>query len=268
VNYPALRWAAEDCQLDGAAKPILLIIAYHADRDTGLCWVGQRRLAKEAGVSSKTVERWMVRLEDLGVLEVTERGRGPKPNCYRIAEGLVEGQAFGSGLVEGSATASNVIEGDMEAGEVIHNPAASADTMSAQGNRGGALVPTSGRASADIGAAEGALVPTLGNESADSHVPSTSGNAGKGLKQGSLRSREVHVLDDASSAADAAGVVEAREPPPAVIANLERLGLRSKPRSPAKLEQQPRSREEQLAYLERLAAEEKAKSGQEGTGSS
>jgi hypothetical protein len=74
------------------------------------------------------------------------------------------------------------------------------------------------------------------------------------------------VLDDASSAADAAGIVEAREPPPAVIANLDRLGLRSKPRSSAKPEQQPRSREEQLAYLERIAAEDaaKAKNGQEG----
>jgi hypothetical protein len=74
------------------------------------------------------------------------------------------------------------------------------------------------------------------------------------------------VLDDASSAADAAGVVEPREPPPAVIANLERLGLRSKPRPPAKPEQQPRSREEQLAILERIAAEDeaKAKNGQKG----
>jgi hypothetical protein len=71
------------------------------------------------------------------------------------------------------------------------------------------------------------------------------------------------VLDDA---ANAAGVVEAREPPPAVIANLERLGLRPKPGSPTKPEQQPRSREEQLAILERIAAEDeaKAKNGQEG----
>ena len=74
------------------------------------------------------------------------------------------------------------------------------------------------------------------------------------------------MLDDASSAADAAGVVEAREPPPSVVANLERLGLRPKPRPAPKPEQQPRSREEQLAYLERIAAEDeaKAKNGQEG----
>jgi hypothetical protein len=76
------------------------------------------------------------------------------------------------------------------------------------------------------------------------------------------------VLDDASSAAHAAGVVEAREPPPIdpkVLDELERRGLRTKPR-PAKPEQQPRSREEQLTYLERIAAEDeaKAKNGQEG----
>ena len=70
------------------------------------------------------------------------------------------------------------------------------------------------------------------------------------------------MLDDA---ANAAGVVEAREPPPAVIANLERLGLRPNPRSPTTPEQQPRSREEQLAILKRIAAEDeaKAKNGQE-----
>jgi len=48
--------------------------------------------------------------------------------------------------------------------------------------------------------------------------------------------------------------------------NLERLGLRPKPRSPAQPEQQPLSREEQLAILERIAAEDeaKARNSQEG----
>ena len=74
------------------------------------------------------------------------------------------------------------------------------------------------------------------------------------------------MLDNSSSAAHAAGVVEAREPPPSVLAELERRGLRPPPRPAPKPEPQPRSREEQLAILERIAAEDeaKAKNGQEG----
>jgi hypothetical protein len=74
------------------------------------------------------------------------------------------------------------------------------------------------------------------------------------------------VLDDASSAAPAAGVIEASVPPPSVLRELERRGLRPTARPTPKPEQQPRSREEQLAYLKRLAAEDeaKAKNGQEG----
>jgi hypothetical protein len=44
-----------------------------------------------------------------GVLEYVEDHRGPKPDRYQIAPGLVEGEAFGSGMVEGSASASGVI---------------------------------------------------------------------------------------------------------------------------------------------------------------
>jgi hypothetical protein len=74
------------------------------------------------------------------------------------------------------------------------------------------------------------------------------------------------VLDEASSAADAAGVVEAPTPPSSVLRELERRGLRPQAKPAPKPEQQPRSREEQLAILERIAAEDEAmaKNGQEG----
>jgi hypothetical protein len=74
------------------------------------------------------------------------------------------------------------------------------------------------------------------------------------------------VVDDAASTAHAVGVVDAPEPPPSLLPELERRGLRPNPRPAPKPEQQPRSREEQLAVLERIAAEDeaKAKNGQEG----
>jgi hypothetical protein len=48
-------------------------------------------------------------------------------------------------------------------------------------------------------------------------------------------------------------------PPPAVLAELERRGLRPKARPAPKPEQQPHSHEEQLAILARIAAEDEAK---------
>jgi hypothetical protein len=261
-----MRWAVEDCQLDGAAKPILFVIAYRADRDTGECWIGQRRLAREAGVSRTHVQRVMERLFRDRVLEVVDYGSGTKANVVRIAPGLIEHHSFGTGVVEGSSVASNVVEGEAVTGEVIHNPGDSGHMMWPQGSTNNELVATSSGASGHMTSLEAALVATSGDGSGHSHVPSTSKNAEKGFNQGFELQGENHVLDDASSAADAAGVVEPREPPSAVIANLERLGLRSKARPPAKPEQQPRSREEQLAYLERQIAEDEAqaKNGQDG----
>jgi hypothetical protein len=125
VNYPAMRWAVEDCQLDGAAKPILFVIAYRADRDTGLCWAGQRRIAREAGVTRTHVQRVMAKLVHDGVLEVVEQGSGTAPRIVRIAPGLVEGESFASGMVEGQAAVSGTVESEIVAGEVIHSPSSS-----------------------------------------------------------------------------------------------------------------------------------------------
>jgi hypothetical protein len=269
MNYPAMRWAVEDCQLDGAAKPILFVIAYHADRDTGLCWAGQRRIAREAGVTRTHVQRVMSRLVHDGILEVVEQGSGTAPRIVRIAPAWVEGEASASGMVEGEATASGIVEG-----EVIHSPSSSGHLMWPQGSEHDELVATLLRGSGHMRAPEADLVATSGE--ASGHIARqaknavTSAKAGmsesQGYKQGFELQDQKQVLDNASSAADAAGVVEAQEPPPSVLANLEQRGLRPQPQPAPKPEQQPRSREEQLAYLKRIAAEDeaKAKSGQEG----
>lgn len=256
-----MRWAVEGCQLDGAAKPILFVIAYRADRDTGECWAGQRRIAREAGVSRTHVQRVMAELVDIGVLEVVENGSGTTPRIVRIADSVIEHHAFGSGLVEGSSTASKVVEGHAT-GEVIHNPSSSGHMTWPQGFSNDELVATSGGASGHMGRPEAELVATSGDGSGHSHVPLSSTDAQKVLSKGFELQGDIHVLDD-DSTADAV-VVEREEPPASLLVELERRGLRPRSRAPAKPEQRPRSRDEQLAYLERLAAEEKAKSGQEG----
>jgi len=254
--------ASDDCKVKGPARALLWVIAYHADRDTGQCWVGQRRLARESGLARSTVQLALDKLFDDLVLEPVEDARGPKPERYRIAPSLVEGAAFGSGMVEGSASVSGAVEGQAVVGEVIHNPGASGPAVGPQPGTAEWLLDRSWPPSGPNHGPAAAQV----DRSAEVTGPTTSalsrGNGSQGFKQGSSTSREEHVLNDASSAA---GVVEARDPPPAVVANLERLGLRPKPGSPAKPEQQPRSREEQLAILKRqIAEDEKAKNGQEG----
>jgi hypothetical protein len=258
--------ASDECRVKGPGRALLWVIAYHADRDTGECWVGQRRLARESGFARSTVQRALDELHASGVLEWIEDHQGPKPDRYQIAPGLIEGESFGTNMVEGQSTASNLIEHEAIAGEVFHKPGASGLAPGPQGSTAMELVDRSGWPSGPIHGPEAALVDRSANASGPLLTRSPAETAPKVLKQDFELQGENHVLDDASSAADAAGIVEAREPPPAVIANLDRLGLRSKPRSSAKPEQQPRSREEQLAYLERIAAEDaaKAKSGQEG----
>jgi hypothetical protein len=258
--------ASDECKVKGPGRAVLWVIAYHADRDTGECWVGQRRLARESGFARSTVQRVLDELYASGVLEWIEDHQGPKPDRYQIAPGLVEGESFGTNVVEGTSTASDVVDHEAIAGEVIHNPGSSGLAPGPQGLTAMELVDRSGWPSGPIDGPEAALVDRSADSSGLLLTRSPAETAPKVLRQGFELQGDNHVLDDASSAADAAGVVEAREPPPAVIANLERLGLRSKARPRAKPEQQPRSREEQLAILERIAAEDiaKAKNGQDG----
>ena len=275
MNYPALRWVAStDCKVEGSARAVLWVVAYHADRDTGDCWVGQRRIAQASGLARSTVQLALDRLFADCILEPVEDRRGPKPERFRIAPSLVEGEAFGSGLVEGTTTATGMVEGQAAVGEVIHNPGASGPAVGPQPGTAAWLLDRSWPPSGPIQGSEAALVdrftaasgPTA--EQANNALTSTKSqmSESQGYKQGSSTSREEQVLDDASSAAGAAGVVEAPAPPPSVLAELERRGLRPSPRSAPKPEPPPRSREEQLAILERQIAEDeaKAKNGQEG----
>jgi hypothetical protein len=104
MNYPAMRHVAEHCRLEGAPRALLWAMSYRADRE-GECWAGQRRLAREAGISRKSVERWLPRLVGMGLLELVEEGTGPRPDCYRFSPTWVEGIGSSSGVVEGASSA-------------------------------------------------------------------------------------------------------------------------------------------------------------------
>jgi hypothetical protein len=204
-----MRWiASEDCKVKGPGRALLWVIAFHADRDTGECWVGQRRLARESGFARSTVQRALDELFGDGVLEFLEDSRGPRPEVFCIAPSLVEGEASATGVVEGQAGGSGLIEGTSE---VIHSTAASGPGASPQAIHGNFLLNRSGDASGPIGGPQAALV----DRSAEVTGPTTSAlsseNSSQGLDQGSSTSREVQVVGGGSTA-DAAAA-DAYEPP-------------------------------------------------------
>jgi hypothetical protein len=164
MNYPAMRHVAEHCRLEGAPRALLWAMSYRADRE-GECWAGQRRLAREAGISRKSVERWLPRLVGMGLLELVEEGTGPRPDCYRFSPTWVEGIGSSSGVVEGASSAPGIVEG-----EVIHNPGVSGDTVSPVDGEHAELVATLLGASGDTVSSGAELVATLGNESGYSQL--------------------------------------------------------------------------------------------------
>jgi hypothetical protein len=182
--------ASEDCKVKGPGRALLWVIAYHAARDTGECWVGQRRLARESGLARSTVQQALGKLFDDLVLEPVEDARGPKAERFRIAPALVEGEAFGSGMVEGSLSVSGSVEGQVAVGEVIHNPGSSGPAAGPLGTEGNFLVDRSWPPSGPIGGPQTALV----DRSAEVTGPTISAlsweNGSQGFKQGSSTSRE------------------------------------------------------------------------------
>jgi hypothetical protein len=254
-----MRWvASDDCKVKGPARALLWVIAYHADRDTGECWVGQRRLVCESGFARSTVQRALDELFGDCILEPVEDHRGPQPERYRIAPTLVEGEAFASGIVEGQASASSTVESTSGLG------------ASPLGEGGNFLLDSPSIASGLAETPSGPLVDSLSGPSGLLPPRLSSGNASQGFKQGSLTSREKHVVGDDDSTAGAVVVADARPPvSESVKHELERRGLRKPSGTPRPRSVDPptRSREEQLAELERMMAEEEAKSAKNGEAS-
>jgi len=196
-----MRWvASDDCKVKGPARAVLWVIAYHADRNTGECWVGQRRLARESGLARATVQRALDKLFGNCLLEPVEERRGPQPERYRIAPGLVEGAAFGSGIVEGQATASSTVEGVSGLGG------------SPLGNHSNFLVDSPSIASGLAEGPSGPLVDSLSESSGLLPSPPPAETAPKVLSKVSELQGQKHVVGDDDSTASAVVVADARPP--------------------------------------------------------
>lgn len=71
---------------DGAVR-LYAVLADHADRETGVCWPGRRRLGEIMGCSKPTVDRRVKELEAAGWVDVERQqldGEGWRPNLYVV----------------------------------------------------------------------------------------------------------------------------------------------------------------------------------------
>src|ERR1700738_2927030 len=58
----------------GPDKSILIIYAFHADDETGICWPSNETVAKKSGYNEKTVQRAKAHLLNIGELKLLQGG--------------------------------------------------------------------------------------------------------------------------------------------------------------------------------------------------
>lgn len=74
MSIQAIAWAFEQQPENSNQKLVLIAIANYADGD-GVCWPGQRSLARDCTMGDRTVRRHLQALEEAGYLEREERRR-------------------------------------------------------------------------------------------------------------------------------------------------------------------------------------------------
>jgi hypothetical protein len=84
MSVEALTWALNDAKVSGTDKVVLIGIANHAgpDDDGWAGWVHVDRLARYANVDARTVQRSIVRLEELGLISRQVHGGGSPGRCH------------------------------------------------------------------------------------------------------------------------------------------------------------------------------------------
>ncbi len=85
MSVKAMDWTFQQ-DLEPTTKLVLLALADHAD-DDGVCWPGMRLVAQKAGISKRTAQRHVKKLEDAGLLrkETRMEDEGQTSNKYILA---------------------------------------------------------------------------------------------------------------------------------------------------------------------------------------
>ncbi len=93
-----------DTRLSDGAFRTLLVLRHHA-RQSPLCWPGEECLAKERGLSARTIRRHLQELQARGLVRVRPQGSACGTNLYRLVEEGQQGQQGGGAMPAMEASA-------------------------------------------------------------------------------------------------------------------------------------------------------------------
>ena len=83
--------ALETTSLPANEKLVLILLADHADDETGRCWPSQNYIAKRSGLTRETINRTIKRLSGKGLIRIHHRFRddgSSRSNTYIVMPGL------------------------------------------------------------------------------------------------------------------------------------------------------------------------------------
>ncbi|OBX09585.1 hypothetical protein QV08_01200 [Gallibacterium salpingitidis] len=123
MSFHAVAKAVE-APLSGNLKLVFILMANYAD-EKDRCYPSQATLARQAGVSEKTIQRAIEKLEEIGFVSVLRKGTGNKSSVYCL-----------NFKVEGS---QNVTPDNLTGGQNVHagetNCLVGVDNLSSQGGQ-------------------------------------------------------------------------------------------------------------------------------------
>lgn len=83
MSVKAIKAVLEN-PIKGSAQAVLVVMAWHADRNTWLCWPSNDTLAKETGFSERTIKRAKKVLVECGKIKPAGKDNGNLSDIYKI----------------------------------------------------------------------------------------------------------------------------------------------------------------------------------------
>jgi len=91
VSIRRILAALETTDLPANEKLLLILLADHADDETGKCWPSQNYIASRSGLARSTINRTIKRLEGKSLIRIKHRFRedgGNRSNTYIVMPGV------------------------------------------------------------------------------------------------------------------------------------------------------------------------------------
>ena len=87
MSFDAIRWAFEQ-PLSCQDKMVLLVLANRANKETGECFPSMGSIARDCGLSRRSILRSVDKLKELNLIHIEERfvtgTKGKRSHMYRV----------------------------------------------------------------------------------------------------------------------------------------------------------------------------------------